>query len=30
MAETYYHEADTYDGSETYTYYTFATVKGGW
>lgn len=28
MAETYYHEADTYDGSETYTYYTFATVKG--
>ena len=28
MAETYYHEADTDAGSETYTYYTFATVKG--
>lgn len=28
MAETYYHKADTYGGSETYTYYTFATVKG--
>lgn len=28
MAETYYHEADTDVGSETYTYYTFATVKG--